>query len=319
MSAVSPVRGFIRGFVRRKGQASSVVGALAGAAGQDMSKLLSSRTLSCGGRLPCRTAHARFARGPRAVHFQCDAIHCAGTLCPRRGLLRTHRSRQYRQEPESCSERGASAQPSQRRCTRLDAQTGWSRPEADKGLLPGCDQHLTLGLDGVNLEPTHGQGAAPLKHDPFALKMVSSRRCDEVDLVLHGEDRRVIGKAGEGGVAAGAIGDRASSAGVDIAVATGPPRSCSSFRPVEGMPRTPPALVPPAFNACATSFGNRTQRPGRSPLRPTALGAAMPGSPSCSGEHLADKSAREGVVHIVEQHDDQSETKRSISQPTAAC
>jgi hypothetical protein len=75
--------------------------------------------------------------------------------------------------------------------------------EADKGLLPGCDQHLTLGLDGVNLEPTHGQGAAPLKHDPFGLKMLSSRRCDEVDLVLHGEDSRVIGKAGEGGVAAG--------------------------------------------------------------------------------------------------------------------
>ena len=119
MSAVSPVRGFIRGFVCRKGRpVALLVGALAGAAGQDMSKLPSSRTLSCAGRLPCRTAHARFARGPRAVHLQCDAIHCAGTLCPRRGLLRTHRSRQYRQEPRSCSERGASAQPSQRRCTR---------------------------------------------------------------------------------------------------------------------------------------------------------------------------------------------------------
>jgi hypothetical protein len=104
MSAISPVRGFIRGFVRRKGRTVRLW-----AAAQDMSRLLSSSTLNCGGRLASRPAHARSARGPQVAHLQLDAIHCAGTLCPRRRLLRIHRSRQYRQEPQSCSERRASA------------------------------------------------------------------------------------------------------------------------------------------------------------------------------------------------------------------
>src|SRR5919107_1109225 len=75
------------------------------------------------------------------------------------------------------------------------------------------------------------------------------------------------------------------------------------------------ALVPPACDARARGAAKRTQRPPRSPPRTTALGAATPGSPNLPLRTSGHEPAGEGVVHVVEQHDDQHTSVRVVEQP----
>ena len=63
-----------------------------------------------------------------------------------------------------------------------------------------------------------GKRSSGLQDRAHGLDVITDGRCQKIDLVLHREDRCVLGEQRERRIATCAVGERAGGSGVDIAV-----------------------------------------------------------------------------------------------------
>jgi len=92
---------------------------------------------------------------------------------------------------------------------------------ADQRLLACRHQRPLRALDAEHFQSAHGQCSSRFQDRSHGLKVIADGRHQEIDLVLHREDRGVLGEQRERRIAARAVCDGAGGARAEVAVLLG--------------------------------------------------------------------------------------------------